>query len=708
MTANFSATRKLLGLFMIATATAAAGDNAALPVQAGWTPLFNGKDLHGWYTYLQEHGRNSDPDGIIAIEDGVIHCYKRQAHGSHVVMGYLATEKEFENYHLRLQYKWGEKQFEPRLALKRDAGLYYHIVGEDAVWPKSLQFQIQETDVGDLLALYGVQVDTWIDPATKDHEQATFLHPADGGESTVLGGSGIGYQKRYKMYELDGWNTIELIVRGNTVTQIVNGKIVNQCENVRYADPQSGAAPVPLSKGRIALEIEATEIYYRNIEIRPLPHPRGDVPEPDGAVTTLATGAAAVSIPADDSMVIAGGIAPWTPKGQEGELRATAVVFAKERFGTFAIVTCDVLFVTRDLVDAALNEIESKFGIPPDHVLVNATHTHSAPSTVRVHGYGPDERFRQNLKQAIVGAVEKAHARMEKDCTFAYASSAEYTVGENSRLLLSDGTIFWVGPHDDAVRPTDPFDPEMPVLAFYGPDQKPRSVIYNHSTHTIGTVGGMVRSPSFYGLAAQQLEGELGAVVSFLEGASGSTHNLKPVPVPVAIDRVKAAVSAGLELAAPQGLTKIASIKRPFKVSVRTFDEQVEDEKVSSYCRKRAPQGADYTIDVFRTMREELRPHQGEERVTWLQAMRIGNVAVVGVPAEFFTVLGIEIKRRSPFANTVVAELANDWIGYVGDRKAYSLGGYQTWMGHHSYVPPGTGEAIVDEIVRMLDELHRG
>ena len=80
-------------------------------------------------------------------------------------------------------------------------------------------------------------------------------------------------------------------------------------------------------------------------------------------------------------------------------------------------------------------------------------------------------------------------------------------------------------------------------------------------------------------------------------------------------------------------------------------------------------------------------------------------MAVVGVPAEFFTKLGIDIKNRSPFRNTVVAELANDWIGYVPDQDAFKLGGYQVWTGYHSYCEPGTGERIVDEVVAMLKEL---
>jgi neutral ceramidase len=68
--------------------------------------------------------------------------------------------------------------------------------------------------------------------------------------------------------------------------------------------------------------------------------------------------------------------------------------------------------------------------------------------------------------------------------------------------------------------------------------------------------------------------------------------------------------------------------------------------------------------------------------------------------------LGMEIKRRSPFAHTVVAELSNDWIGYLPDRQAHQLGGYQVWTGFHSYCEPGTGERMVEEALDLLDDLH--
>lgn len=421
----------------------------------------------------------------------------------------------------------------------------------------------------------------------------------------------------------------------------------------------------------------------------------------------LHVGAAAADFVADDSMHIGGSILPGKVQGQEGKLRAVAVVLEKDG-AKLAIVACDVLMLTRDLLDPVVKQITEATGIPGERVLINCTHTHHAPSTVRVHGYDRVPAFCEEVQRKIVQAVKDANANLSKDgCEFLFHLGREETVGMNSRLMLGDGTIYWIGDKGDAVRPTGPFDPELPVLAFRDSQQRSKALMFNHSTHTIGVLNGAKRSPSYYGLAAQGLEDELHGVVSFIEGASGSTHNISGLaPVPVAVQRMKDAVNAALAQAQPQRVDKLAAIKRPFTFHVRRFDEAKEDAAVASYCYKRAAQRADSTIEVFRKMRAELAPQQGQERTTWLQAVRIGDVAIVGVPAEFFTKLGLDIKNRSPFRHTYIAELANDWIGYVPDQDAFKLGGYQVWTGFHSYCEPGTGERIVDAAVEMLNALR--
>ncbi len=424
----------------------------------------------------------------------------------------------------------------------------------------------------------------------------------------------------------------------------------------------------------------------------------------------LRVGAAAVNLRADDSMPLAGYLEARYTKEQEGELRATAVVIEKPGEPAIALVDCDVLWVTRAIVDPALEEISRTTGLAADHVLVNATHTHHAPGTAPAHAFGWSPEFAAEVQRGIVKAVQAAHARLAP-ASFRFGVGTEQSVGANSRLRLPGGLVSWLNPLGEAglrVEPTGPFDPQLPVFDFRDAQDRPLALFFGHSTHTIGTRSGRdVRSPSFYGLAAQELERELGGVVGFLEGASGSTHNIRGVTTALAIHRMKEAVAATREAAEPVEVASVRAIRRPFAVKVRHFDEAAEDAAVERYVSVHAKENAARIREIFATQRRELAASQGSERTTWLQVLRVGDVAIVGVPAEYFTGLGLDIKRRSPFKHTVIAELANDWIGYLPDADGHRLGGYQTWTGHHSWAEPGTGERMADEAVRMLGELMR-
>jgi len=428
-------------------------------------------------------------------------------------------------------------------------------------------------------------------------------------------------------------------------------------------------------------------------------------PRASGAGPELHVGAGTAEFVADDSMIIAGGITAGKATGQEGKLRAVAVVLEQKPFGKFAIIANDVLMLTRKHLDPVVHELEQRLGLPAAHILINCTHTHHAPSTMVLHDYGLDETFTRRVQEGIVKAAQNAQANLSREpCQFQFALGEEATVGQNSRQLMADGSIYWVGPRTNFVRATGPFDAELPVLAFREASGKLRAVLFNHSTHTIGARLPGRRSPSFYGLAAQDLEAELGGTFCFLEGASGSTHNLV-LTGDEAARRMESAVRDTLTRAESRPVTRMAALKRSFRFKVRRFDEAAEDAAVSAYCRKYAGAGADSIIRVFRNMRQGLAAQQGEERETWIQAMRIGDIALVGVPAEYFTQLGLDIKNRSPFRHTYVAELANDWIGYLPNLEGHKLGGYQVWTGYHSYAEPGTGERIADAIVEMLKEL---
>lgn len=196
--------------------------------------LFNGTDLAGWNTFLSNIGTNKDPNSNFRVEDGVLHVVGKD-------VGYAITQKGFRNYHFKVDFKWGEKKWPPRLNDKRDAGICYNIpLNEiDSVWPKSIECQVQEGDVGDFW-LIGF-------PTIK----------VKGVQSKAAAYTRITkYADAEKPY--GEWNTVEVISYNGKCVHIVNGVVVNVGEDAS------------LKEGRILLQSEWAEVYYRNAALRKL------------------------------------------------------------------------------------------------------------------------------------------------------------------------------------------------------------------------------------------------------------------------------------------------------------------------------------------------------------------------------------------------------------------------------------------------------
>jgi type 1 glutamine amidotransferase len=226
-------------------------ESSPLPTDE-WLELFNGKDLTGWYTWTQSHGRNNSPPGYFRLHDGQIHLLDIESVGSPEPFGYLATDTEYSDYHLRFEYKWGKKKFAPRESAKRDSGLLYHMSGPDRIWPTSLEYQVQEGDTGDLFLLHGPQV---IANTTKEKQYLP------SGTQSASSGRIV---KSSTEDKLEGWNRCEVIVRGASFVHVVNGVVVNR----GFQANQFGQ---PITTGKIAFQLEGAEVFFRNIELKRLP-----------------------------------------------------------------------------------------------------------------------------------------------------------------------------------------------------------------------------------------------------------------------------------------------------------------------------------------------------------------------------------------------------------------------------------------------------
>jgi len=416
----------------------------------------------------------------------------------------------------------------------------------------------------------------------------------------------------------------------------------------------------------------------------------------------------------DDNMAELHAKAKVFHQGWEAEFRANALVLdAKQRI---CLVSLDSIIVPLHVAQSAAKRIAAGTGIPEDHVLICATHTHRGPGMGDFVSVKPDAEYLRRLEEGSVLAAVKAVAAMDSakaaaQSTVLFGQSQEATVGRNSRLLLKEGMIGWDGYEErGVVRPTGPYDPDLYVLALRRADGKYGGLAFNHSVHNIGHIRKDGMSPCFYGLAALEVERRHGATTLFLPGAFGSTHNItynnSGVPAAECVHRVVDAIEEALGRLQPALPGPVQVLNRQFTYHVRRFDEAKEARAVKSYLEKYAPQRAASQGEWFRRMREQMAPHRGEPRQARLQVIRLGDLALVGVPGEMFARLGLELRRRSPFRHTCIIGLANEQIGYIPDRKAYADGGYQTWAGWHSMLEVGTGETMVDQAVAMLEELY--
>ena len=208
----------------------------AQEIKGKMKPLFNGKNLNGWYTFLKSKGKNNDPEKIFLVENGVLHISGKE-------FGYICTEKTFTDFHLAVEFKWGEKKFPPRDAdtTKRDNGICFYVPlnEKDFVWPKSIECQVQEGDTGDI----------WLIDST------TIV--VDGKRSNPDSFTRV-VKKKDAERPHGEWNRVEVLSKNGNVTYTVNGVVVNE-----------GQEP-SLKEGKILIQSEGAEIYYRKIEITEL------------------------------------------------------------------------------------------------------------------------------------------------------------------------------------------------------------------------------------------------------------------------------------------------------------------------------------------------------------------------------------------------------------------------------------------------------
>jgi hypothetical protein len=385
-----------------------------------------------------------------------------------------------------------------------------------------------------------------------------------------------------------------------------------------------------------------------------------------------------------------------------------------------AIVVCDLITMPRNVTMAARELVEKQTGIPGDHIMIAATHTHTAPVVVRNAprddfdggSSEPSRTYTAELPMKIAKAVAEANAKLTPAAIHAGSTRIE-NVAYNRRYWMQDGKVAWNPKKLDPgiVAPAGPHDPEIGVLTFDTLDSnnaQPLVTLVNYAMHP-DTVGGAKVSADYPGVVARALESVRPGVSVFANGCCGNLNHrnvwwIDPQKGPSEAARLGNAISGAVCNGLPQLHDVTALSVRARKQTVQLpLPEITEADRVE--VREMLPKVKEakfmQQVKMFRVL--DVLAREGKPQDVEVQVFAIGDdIAFVALPGEIFVELGLAIKKASPFKHTIIIELANTAIGYIPNRPAYDEGNYEVVSARCA---AGSGEMLVDTAIKLMREL---
>jgi neutral ceramidase len=428
-------------------------------------------------------------------------------------------------------------------------------------------------------------------------------------------------------------------------------------------------------------------------------------------------GSAAIDITPPVGTHLAGQFQDRIAESIHDPLYARALVLDDGTTG-LAIVACDLLALKRPTVVQARELAAAQTGIPADHIMITASHTHTGPRTTDIFPCPADAEYLALLPRQLAGAVALA-ARSRQPARLAVGSGREATSTHNRRYLRRDGTAQMHPPKGDPsfVGPEGPADPEVGVIFANDDNGRLLGAMVNYTSHPI--VVGHERAvsadyPGYLGRALQAVKGHQ-AEVLFVNGALANV-----CPIDVAdlghreygyawAERVGNVVAAEalrvMETTDPLETVVLRVARRTVDLAIREITAAQLAE-----ARVRLEQHDGMPPVELAYAREALLLAEERRRAAFVpaevQVLAIGDAALVGIPGELFVEFGLEIKERSPFAHTYVAGLANGCVGYIPTRRAFLGGGYETRLARSSKLTPEAGERLTAVALELLHELR--
>ncbi len=449
----------------------------------------------------------------------------------------------------------------------------------------------------------------------------------------------------------------------------------------------------------------------------------------------LRAGAAAVDIsPQQFPLNMPGGFGPNLAQGVHDPLHARALVLDDGKT-MLAMVVVDNLGVARETCDDAKKLASERCGIPLDRMMVCSTHTHSGPPSNSQEGDTAAVAYRKLLVQGIAESIVQAHAALRPAAVGAAAHPLPDEVF-NRRWYLKPGAMplnpfgqldqVKMNPGTNPAildRPAGPTDPDITVISVQeARTRNPLALFANYSLHYVGGTPRELMSADYFGEFARLMPSRLRAGKDFVammsNGTSGDINNIPFTAVRppretfeqiriVAQKAADTAWHARAKIEEHRSNVKLGMIEREITLkNRRPTAEQVaaaeavlaiEDETEKAKLPRLAEHYARRVIAYAKgpeTMKAQL------------QAIRIGDLGIACIPFETLVEIGLDIKDRSPFNQTMVIGLANARHGYLPSPEQHRLGGYETWIGTNQ-VEEQASVIITDNLLEMLKELAK-
>jgi len=423
----------------------------------------------------------------------------------------------------------------------------------------------------------------------------------------------------------------------------------------------------------------------------------------------MRAGVAKVDITPPVGVELSGYVARQQPSvGIHDQLYARALVFDNDR-GRAAIVACDLIGLTRTSVEAIRRLVSQNTEVPGENVMVCCTHTHSGPATLRLRNCGEiDKTWVSLLYRRVAQAVMRAEKNLKEVRTgFGQGTVA---VGINRRVISMQNKKGVV-------------DSSLGILKIEDLNENIVAALLNYPCHAVVlSPENRLVSADFPGAAVRFVERNLPAnpAIIYTNGACGDINPYFSGNSFAEVERIGTIVGAeAVKIISSTETTHnsdLAAASRTVELPLQEMTREQIEAQLQHHSRHYYSEEAEWPCVKCRIY--EAMKQWAQETITLLeagelpnsvptevQAIRIGELYIVGIPGEAFCQIGLAIKQRSP-GNTIVIGYANDVVGYIPTEDAFREGGYEVQEAYKYYsnlmLAPESAPMLIETATNLL------